>query len=255
MIQNLVSNAIKFTRKGEVRVKVEGRQVGQNAHLMFSVVDSGRGIQPDICDKIFERGVRGGQKESGYGLGLFVCREIVESLGGKIGVEVLSAGGTRFWFKLKLPVVEAKTSLAPKLPDVPSPPKQKILVADDDVMAQKLVRRLLGQMGFGVELVENGHDALVAMMHDDFDAVIMDCDMPVMNGFEATRLIRENESEKNATRQTPIIALTGHAQSEDREAFKSAGATAHVTKPFAVSELESILREQLAPAEKAPSSS
>ena len=93
----------------------------------------------------------------------------------------------------------------------------------------------------------NVHDALVAMMNEDFEAVIMDCDMPVMNGFEATRLIREKESKSTQRRHTPIIALTGHAQSEDRQAFQHAGATAHVSKPVAMSELETTLRKHLSP--------
>jgi len=247
VVQNLLSNAIKFTHEGIITLRAEGRQVGQNAHLMFSVCDSGQGLGLELQEKVFEPGVQapGAGAGSGYGLGLSVCREIVESMGGKIGVESELGKGSRFWFKLKVPVVEDSPSQAK--PEVaPVQVKQpKVLVADDDVMSQKLVRRLLSQMGFGVELVQNGHDALLAMMHQEFDAVIMDCDMPVMNGFEATRLIREKETETEATRITPIIALTGHAESDDRAAFRAAGATAHVTKPVAVSELEAILREHI----------
>ncbi len=245
IVQNLLTNAIKFTTQGEVRLKVEGRQIGQNAHLMISVVDSGEGLDPGIQDSLFERGVQGARTDSGFGLGLSVCRELVEGLGGKIGAENLANGGSRFWFKLKLPVVQEKPSAVILPAEEMEAPKPKILVADDDVMAQKLVRRLLAQMGFGVELVTNGHDALVAMMNQDFEAVIMDCDMPIMDGFEATRLIREKESKSTRSHNTPIIALTGHAQAEDREAFQNAGATAHVSKPVALSELESILREHL----------
>lgn len=245
VVQNLISNAIKFTHEGVITLRAEGRQVGQNAHLMFSVCDSGQGLGLELQEKVFEPGVQAPGPESGYGLGLSVCREIVESMGGKIGVESELGKGSRFWFKLKVPVVE-ESSPQSKPQVAPVQVKQpKVLVADDDVMSQKLVRRLLGQMGFGVELVQNGHDALLAMMHQEFDAVIMDCDMPIMNGFEATRLIREKETKTEATRATPIIALTGHAESDDRAAFREAGATAHVTKPVAVSELEAILREHI----------
>jgi signal transduction histidine kinase len=183
VVQNLLTNAIKFTTSGEVRLKVEGRQVGQNAHLMISVLDSGPGLHSELQERLFDRGVRGTQEDAGYGLGLSVCREIVEGLGGKIGADNLPESGARFWFKLKLPVVEEKPSVVTLPVEEASTPRPKILVADDDVMAQKLVRRLLGQMGFGVELVGNGHDALLAMMNQDFEAVIMDCDMPVMDGF------------------------------------------------------------------------
>lgn len=251
VVQNLLANAIKFTSRGSVTLKVEGRQVGQHAHLMVSVQDTGPGLDMASQEHVYERGVR--TKESGlsgsdrgYGLGLAVCRDLMTVLGGKMGVESQLGEGARFWFKLKVPVVEEK------LADVAivSPPSThalppRVLVADDDAMSQKLVRRLLSQMGFGVELVQNGQDALVATMMSDFQAVIMDCDMPVMDGYEATRLIRERESENSVTSPVPIIALTGHVAVDEHDAVRQAGATAHVTKPVALNELEAILREHI----------
>lgn len=245
VVQNLVSNAIKFTNAGKITLKAEGHQVGQNAHLMISVCDSGKGLDPEMQGKIFERGFKDISQVGGYGLGLWVCREIVEALGGKIGVESTPGQGSRFWFKLKVPVVEAASSVESVRTEEGPKTLPNILVADDDVMSQKLVQRLLHQMGFGVKLVENGHDALAAMLEQEFDAVIMDCDMPVMNGFEATRAIREKESNTFTGRTTPIIALTGYAEADERDFVLQAGATAHVAKPFTMGELKAILKEHI----------
>ena len=249
VIHNLLTNAVKFTEHGKVELRVDGRQVGQTAHLLISISDTGPGIAPSDLERIFQRFQQAcsdqESRSQGVGLGLAVSREIIDLMGSRLSVESTPGQGSKFWFKLKVPILSPSESL-PLMNNVGEAPpvSPRILLADDDAMTQKLVRKMLSNLGFTVDLASNGQEALETLRKGEFEAVLLDCDMPVMNGFETTRQIREREL-KTAASPTPIIALTGLTSETDKQAILEAGATEHISKPFGLADLQAALRPHI----------
>ena len=245
VLLNLIANAIKFTQKGSVVVRVVKGEAG----ILFSVEDTGIGISPSQLARLFQPFTQAdsstARKFGGTGLGLSIAKRLVELMGGEVGVESTAGVGTRFWFRLKLEAAAGEPSEALEDP-IQKPGKvtfedghrYRILLAEDNAVNQLLARLQLERLGLGAHLVANGREVLEALSGRSFDLILMDCQMPEMDGFEATRKIRQLEKESG--KHIPIIAMTANAMKGDEEACRAAGMDAYLSKP--------VRREKLAEA-------
>jgi signal transduction histidine kinase/DNA-binding response OmpR family regulator len=242
---NLVSNAIKFTETGGVDVRVslvEGpKDVVPEApvKLLFSVSDTGVGIAEDKQKDVFESFLQADdsitRKHGGTGLGLTICTLLVELMGGEIGLESEEGKGSTFRFSARLKVGDADKVEADMVRfasrSIPDMPRLKVLLADDNALNRELATTLLTEQGHEVLDVTNGVKALDALKERHFDMVLMDVQMPVMDGISATRAIRDPNSGV-LDPDIPIIALTAHALKGDRERFLEAGMNDYISKPI-----------------------
>ena len=241
VLLNLVGNAIKFTATGEVvaRVKVLS-ETDEQYHLRFEVQDTGVGIPEERQQMIFEpfRQADGSttRKYGGTGLGLAICKQIVEKMGGQIGVISRVDEGSTFWFELQLPKSEAPAhvKLEAQLQNAEQTELSglRVLIAEDNYVNQKVVRRVLEKWGIHCEVANDGIEVLEWLSREPFHLVLMDCQMPRMDGFEATRRIREYERQQGGSLHLPIIALTANAMDEDREKCLAVGMDDFLTKPL-----------------------
>ncbi len=231
VIANLVNNALKFTDEGQITIGV-GYAVGQ-AELRIEVTDTGKGISADqlgsLFQPFFQVDTSATRKHGGSGLGLSICKEIVEKMGGTIGVESDIGRGTRVWF-----AVRADLSAAPELVHIDPPTEQKvsplrILIAEDNEATQKILTALLIPEGHVLKIVADGQGAVAAATAEQFDVILMDVMMPVMDGPTATRRIRELSG---AASRVPILALTANVTKGARELYLAAGMTDYLTKPI-----------------------
>jgi len=235
---NLVSNAVKFTAQGGVSIRVAavaGSAI-DTERLSFEVCDTGPGMAPEVVRRLFrsfeQADASAARKFGGTGLGLAISRRLAELLGGALTVEsVLGQGST---FRLELPLTPSSQSSAPETAptehdSAPSPSARSILIAEDHPVNRRLISLILDPMGWTLTLVENGAEAVSAAELRPFDVIVMDMQMPVMSGLEATHAIRSNAG-PNA--KTPIVALTANAFDDDRAAWMNAGAAAFLTKPI-----------------------
>ena len=232
---NLIGNAIKFTASGSVSVSVEPAGPDNPAALHFAVRDTGIGIPENQQKHIFEafRQADGStsRKYGGTGLGLAICSHLTAMMGGKIWVESKPQAGSVFHFTAILALPEAKIAAAGE--HTMSPPalrRLRVLLAEDNVVNQKVAVRLLERGGHTVVCAGDGREALEAFSRQPFDVVLMDVQMPNMDGFEATAAIRRIEASRQ--KQTPILALTANAMKGDRERCLAAGMDGYVTKPL-----------------------
>jgi len=251
IVVNLLGNAIKFTRSGEVALtaSVELRE-GDHAILHFSVRDTGVGIPSDKQKTIFDAFTQADSSITrlfgGTGLGLTISSRLVDMLGGKIWVESEPGHGSCFHFTVRFgvaarPVVPgAPADLRTARPE-PQHRRLNILVAEDNVINQELLRRILEKRGHSVVVVEDGRQALAALCKLDFDLVLMDLQMPEMDGFQATAAIREREGA--TLRHQKVIALTAHAMKGDEERCVAAGMDGYLSKPIQLRQLAEILEE------------
>jgi len=233
VLLNLLSNAVKFTEKGNVVLslsKVEDRPTG--SVLRFSVTDTGIGIAKDKQSLLFHRysqivGTTAKRHPGGTGLGLAICKSLVEQMGGTIGVTSTPGVGSQFWFTLPL---QAPAGAGAKQPaGAEARARARILVAEDTPINQELMVTLLKKAGHEVELVTDGEAALAAVQRRQFDLVLMDVQLPRMDGFVATRAIRALDSSTSAV---PVIALTARALLRDVEDCLAAGMNDHLSKPI-----------------------
>ncbi len=245
VLGNLVNNAIKFTSSGTVTIEVRGDAAGPadgDSTLLFQVRDTGIGIAPKAQRSIFESFTQvessGSRRFGGTGLGLTICRHLVEQMGGSIQVDSTPGSGSTFWFLLRLPfspeapipistLQSAQQPLSPNLP---------ILVAEDNAVNQRLVSAQLARLGISVELARNGIEAVAKCGDARFAAVLMDCQMPEMDGWEATRRIRAL-----AGPRLPVIAMTASSSAADRKLAADAGMDDFIAKPFNQAELIAVL--------------
>ena len=241
---NLIGNAIKFTEKGHVRVQVgAGSDSGIDAAIRFVVADTGIGIPADRVTRLFEPFSQADssttRKYGGTGLGLAISRNLVELMGGRIGVESQAGRGSTFWFEVPLPAADSPPAAAESLPDAADSPLRqtvslagrRVLLAEDNPINQMFAREVLRQAGIECSTVANGREALEALVNAPFDLVLMDCQMPEMDGFEATRRVRQWELEGRLQGHLPVVALTANAIKGDRERCLEAGMDAYVSKP------------------------
>jgi signal transduction histidine kinase/DNA-binding response OmpR family regulator len=268
VLMNLISNAVKFTERGEVSVHVALlEQRGPKAMVKIEVRDTGLGIPKDRQDRLFKSfsqvDASTTRKFGGSGLGLAISQRITEIMGGQMGVESEEGKGSTFWFTSQLQTrvpdaAEAKPQSAPQTADefpADSSPLEgmKVLLAEDHEINQMVAGEILTRAGCQVTIVANGQEALEAVQRGGLDLVLMDCQMPMMDGLEATRRIRKHESESNKGAHIPIIALTANAIKGDRELCLAAGMDGYVTKPIEAAEVISTI-QSLAPAGRLQSS-
>jgi len=235
IVTNLVDNAIKFTQAGYVRMRIS--QNTASGQVCFVVEDSGDGMPPEKLSTIFDRFEQvdpsSTRQHGGVGLGLSICQNLVELMNGTIEVASELGKGTRFTVRLPLPVSShaqvANIEAAQAKPDPCA--SLKILAAEDNDLNQEILRRVAKALDLDITIVENGEEALKAVLQGDFDVVLMDVQMPVMDGPTATRAIRA------AGETIPILAVTAHAMAGDKERFLASGMDGYITKPYEIATL------------------
>ena len=242
ILSNLLGNAIKFTERGEIRLSGQplAAPVGDaRVWCRFAVQDTGMGIAPQDMDKLFKRFVQADASTTrqfgGTGLGLAICKHLVELMAGRIHAQSTLGQGTRIWFDLPF---DAPSVALPSAPAAsPAAPRAgvRVMVAEDNAINQMVAKHLMARLGADVTVVENGELAVQWAQRETFDIIFMDCQMPVMDGFDATRQIRAWEASQQKgrakTRAVPIIALTANAMSGDRDACLAAGMDDYLAKP------------------------
>ncbi|MCX6282863.1 MAG: response regulator, partial [Bacteroidetes bacterium] len=241
------NNAVKFTDHGGINIHIGllNRTI-EHALLRFEVKDTGIGIPPEALNSLFRVFSRVKQKQhkliSGTGLGLSICKKLTDLLGGEIGVESILGKGSTFWFNLPFELSSPKV----QNPDKPEEiydglyTGRKVLVAEDNLINQKIVSFQLKRMGFDVKIVDNGQSALEEFTANAFDLVILDIQMPVMDGYQVAKAIRNLE--KNISAHVPVIALTANAMKGDRESYLEAGMDGYVSKPFNTETLQNAIK-------------
>ena len=259
VLLNLVGNAIKFTQRGRILVTTSCLGAGDSERVAFEVSDTGIGIEQTQHSRIFEPfvqaldPVRPGQ--GGTGLGLAISRDLVRAMGGELDVDSAPGKGTIFRFALPLPrapdahaVAAARPpAAAPALPAVPQDDflGARVLLVEDNSVNRMVGTAMLESMGLTVVVAEDGEEALAVLSRTTVALVLMDCQMPVMDGYEATHRLREIERLTGAPR-LPVIALTANALSGDVERCLAAGMDAHLAKPFLISQLRALIEHWLA---------
>ncbi|MCA9407968.1 MAG: PAS domain S-box protein [Candidatus Omnitrophica bacterium] len=239
---NLINNAIKFTHKGKIITEIK---VKSEREFLFSVKDEGIGIPKDRQENIFNVFTQADDSTTrrfgGTGLGLAICKKLVEMMGGKIWVESEEGRGSTFLFTAKFKTLKQKADntmlsslkkegnlteeyILDHLKDL------KVLLAEDNVVNQKIVVRMLEKQGCCVETVVNGQEVVDKVIKQNYDVVLMDAQMPILDGLSATKIIRDNEA--STGKHVPIIALTARAMQEDRKRCIEAGMDGYVTKPI-----------------------
>jgi len=255
VILNLVNNAVKFTSAGFVHVEVELEQQLENRGVLrFNVTDSGIGLSAEQQKLIFEpfRQADGSitRKYGGTGLGLSICSRLVELMNGAISVSSTPGVGSTFSFTIQCAVCADQAQAgndgsAPQTEkDNQVTTKLRILLAEDNPVNQLVALRLLETRGHAVVVVNDGRAAIAASSRENFDLILMDVQMPEMDGFEATRILRERE--QAGARRIPIVAMTAHAMQGDREKCLAAGMQGYVSKPIRPEALFRTIEELIA---------
>jgi signal transduction histidine kinase/ActR/RegA family two-component response regulator len=235
ILVNLVGNAIKFTEKGRVRICLECAADTAAARVTFRVEDTGIGIPADKLQLIFEKFTQGDatttRRYGGTGLGLSISRELVALMGGTLLVESHLGAGSVFWFAVELPRAGDLPKAEPVAP-VPLPSPIEVLLVEDDLANQLVAVQMLRKLGCSVDVATNGAEALTMMAARRYNIIYMDCQMPVMDGYDATAGIRAAGPEGRKTPpDVPVIGLTAHATAEDRARCLDVGMNDYLTKP------------------------
>lgn len=250
---NLVGNAIKFTGQGEVTLRA--RAVGKTPEVVqvrFEVVDTGIGIEPEAQRRLFQTFEQAdnstARKYGGTGLGLAICKQLVQLMGGEIGVESTSGNGSTFWFVVPLKrrepdaatPVSAFSALAAEQRLQTDYAGARVLLAEDEPITQEISRGLLEDVGLVVDVAEDGQQAFELARQNLYALIMMDMQMPVLDGINATRAIR-NLGADSMNRNTPILAMTANAFDADRQRCLDAGMNDHISKPVAPDKLYEML--------------
>jgi signal transduction histidine kinase/CheY-like chemotaxis protein len=283
ILLNLMNNSLKFTTRGHVRLSLQSLP---DRFLRFSVEDTGPGIEPEILDRLFQRFSMGdsssARRHAGTGLGLAISRELVDRMGGRIWVETHTGdsqqpSGSTFSFTLSLqnapcgktdllspadiqPPLRSSASLrssavtreilAPSTPIAsPTPSGASILVVEDNVVNQRVTLGMLKKLGYQADVASDGREAVAAFRSKPYHLILMDCQMPEMDGFEATLAIRQLEA---GSQRVPIVALTANVMTEDRQRCLDAQMDDHLAKPLHLDALQSILNKWVSAADLAP---
>jgi signal transduction histidine kinase/ActR/RegA family two-component response regulator len=266
VLLNLAGNAVKFTERGSVRIEVS--QVDA-ANVKISVIDSGIGMTGEQIQRMFSRFTQADssttRRYGGTGLGLAISKTLVELMGGSIGVESTPGTGSTFWFILPIGAAAAVTAPVPiaplESPPAPIPvlnavvepaaapevaPAVRLLLVEDNFVNQRVAVYMLTKLGHQVEVASNGREALAKLGKTHYDLVLMDCQMPEMDGFEATRVIRDRNSAV-LDHDVPVIAMTANAFPEDRTRALAAGMNDFLAKPVDRAMLAAMLGKWLRP--------
>ena len=256
VVTNLLGNALKFTSDGTVTLHARpaaGPDGDGRPWIHVSVLDTGIGMTPEQVGQLFQRFSQADSSTTrrfgGSGLGLVICKHLVELMGGSIHAESTPGRGSTFWYEVPLDpalgsVACAASAQAGSSPAGPRP--AQVLVVEDNAVNCLVVQAMLERLGMTVTLANDGLEAVAAVQEHPVDVVLMDCQMPVMDGYEATRRIR---SSGHARAQVPIIALTAHALAEDRQRCDAAGMNDYLPKPVTGEALARVLRRHLGPAD------
>ncbi|MEM9455766.1 MAG: ATP-binding protein [Myxococcota bacterium] len=268
ILLNLTHNAIKFTERGEVVVRVRAEPPAEGrATLRFCVEDTGIGIDPAIIESLFEPFAQADdsttRQHEGTGLGLTIARELVSLMGGQLEVRSEPGRGTTFSFAITLRLAASTASPGPPIAARPAdqPADQtavqttvqtavrrpdgsacRLLVVEDNLVNRRLALRLLDKLGYAADAVANGREGLEAVERSTYDAVLMDCRMPLMDGYEASTELRRRE---RPGQHLPIIGTTANAMPGDRQRCLDAGMDDYVSKPIALDHLAQVLRRHL----------
>ncbi len=255
VLLNLLSNAVKFTARGEVvaRISVDAAAAAEvdpdHVRLRFEVRDTGIGIALDQQERIFEPFTQAdstmARKFGGSGLGLTIARHLVDKMGGQIGFESRLDVGSRFWFTARLERAEAPAGspAAPPPAAAPPPPRRRVLVVEDEETNRLLIATLMRKAGYDVQSVEDGFHAITTCRSVQFDLVLMDIQMPGMDGIQTMQALRELD--RPANRYTPVVALTAHTMKGDAERFLAAGMDGYIPKPVTPASLAEGIRAAL----------
>jgi PAS domain S-box-containing protein len=261
VISNLLDNAVKFTPKGKVSLNVSLAKgypaMEDSVVLLFIISDTGIGIPKEKTESIFMSFTQADSSSTreygGAGLGLAICREIVMMMGGEISLKSKLGEGSTFYFTVRFGLaaekIEEPLDLKVEMPteklhDRLEKEKKEahILIAEDNVVNQKVAASMLEKQGYKVAIVNNGLEALEALRKNSFDIVLMDVQMPEMDGLEATRSIRSDKSGEFDS-EIPIIAVTAYAMEGDRERFLDAGMSGYISKPFNAEDLSRVVSD------------
>ncbi len=260
VVGNLVSNAVKFTHEGRVLVRVTlQEETAADCRVSICVEDTGIGISHAAQERIFEQFSQADgsttREYGGTGLGLSICARLVEMMKGSIRVESSLRQGAKFFVDLRLP--RSRTAAIPSMPEMilpddpgtfpmqrstPAPAGHRVLLVEDNHINQLVAQAMLEKLGLSVTVANSGAEAVMLVQEERFSLVLMDCQMPGMDGYEATRLIRAWEQATGQGKPLPIIALTANAMSGDREACLAAGMSDYLAKPVSGALLEKMVR-------------
>ena len=246
VLMNLCGNALKFTDEGSIRLQLGRRFDGRTT---FDVIDTGCGFPAENAERLFEafhqEDASNMRRHGGTGLGLAISRELARLMGGDLRAQGQAGLGAQFTLTLPLP-----DGTPPAPPDAPAPPpmlRGRVLVVEDNPINAMVAEAMLARAGLGVDTVTDGHQAVQRTSAEHFDVVLMDCQMPVLDGIEATRQIRQREAGLGST-PLPIVGLTANATEEDRQACLAAGMDDYLSKPFREHQLHGVLARYLSPA-------
>ena len=237
IVVNYLSNAVKFTDHGHVKLKVEYHAPET---CVISVKDSGIGIASDKQELLFRKFVQADaspmSRFGGTGLGLAICKQLAELMGGSVGLESEVGSGSTFWVRLPLAAAGGASEDLQRLNAIHASNRPRILIADDNRVNQKIAAALLGKLGCECDIANNGAETLERWKVHAYDAILMDCQMPDMDGYETTRRIRAEGGE------IAIIAVTASSIAGERERCLAAGMTDYITKPLSIDDLRRVLR-------------
>jgi CheY-like chemotaxis protein len=237
IVGNLLSNAVKFTAQGSVSALVD---VGANGGLRMVVRDTGVGIAPEKLPTLFEKFTQADNSATrrfgGTGLGLAICRELTQMMGGSINVESREGHGSTFTVELPLQRGKPASLQAAEAGQATDDGDLRLLAAEDNPTNQQVLAAVLGSLGIEVHIVPDGKEAVEAWRTGSYDLILMDIQMPVMDGITAASAIREAEK-KSGRRRTPIEALTANALTHQVEEYLAVGMDAHVAKPIEIAKL------------------
>jgi signal transduction histidine kinase/ActR/RegA family two-component response regulator len=252
ILLNLLSNAVKFTNRGKIELRSElVNQTATDIELRFAIVDNGVGMTPEQQARLFrpftQAHVSVTRKFGGTGLGLAICKRLVEMMDGSIGTHSTPGTGSEFWFTIKV-LASGRSAAAREQPVTHRLHKKskatefQILLVEDNTINQKVAQLMIRDLGHRVDVASNGLEALNTFSTRRYDLILMDCLMPEMDGFEATRRIRGMGA---AGMRIPIIAMTANAFAQDREDCLAAGMTDYLSKPVRQQELKEKLEHWL----------
>ena len=249
VVANLLGNAVKFTERGRIDVSVERLgQVDGGEEIRISVADTGIGIPKQDLGRLFQRFTQVdnsiARRFGGTGLGLAICKNLVERMGGRIGVDSEPGRGSTFWFTVTLPLDPTVAEEPEEEASTDLSAAGRVLVVDDNAANLTLVEAMLGAAGHQVDTARNGSIALERVTAADYDVVLMDLSMPVMDGFEATSRIRALPLPKSSV---AIVALTASSSPEEVERCRRAGMDGHVAKPIETLALLTAVAEHIRP--------
>lgn len=246
ILLNLTMNAQKFTEEGDITIRLECPHPEKSpVDIRVLVEDTGMGIPPAVLPRIFDRFEQGDasstRRHGGSGLGLAIAKELVEQMGGGIGADSTGDHGSVFWFTLRLPIGNP-TAVVPAALEPGGPIEGRVLVAEDNATNQKLTVRFLEKLGLETDVATNGEEAVRLAKSHGYGAILMDCHMPVMDGFEATAAIRRGEQGRA---HTPVIAISADVSAETRARCVSSGMDDFIGKPVRYEEIDRVLRAWL----------